>query len=83
MRQALELARRGTALVSPRPELGRSLRTTLGSLSAKASISFDSIKDVKVFTLEQAAALARGRTIYLNLQPHCHRRWRTTVRWAR
>jgi diaminohydroxyphosphoribosylaminopyrimidine deaminase/5-amino-6-(5-phosphoribosylamino)uracil reductase len=72
MRQALELARRGTALTSPGARVGAVIADTAGQLVGEGLYTFEGIKHAEVLALEQAASRARGGTIYLNLEPHCH-----------
>jgi diaminohydroxyphosphoribosylaminopyrimidine deaminase/5-amino-6-(5-phosphoribosylamino)uracil reductase len=72
MRQALELARRGTALASPGPRVGAVIADSNGALVGSGSYTFEGIKHAEVRALEQAGPRARGGAIYLNLEPHCH-----------
>jgi diaminohydroxyphosphoribosylaminopyrimidine deaminase/5-amino-6-(5-phosphoribosylamino)uracil reductase len=72
MRQALELARRGTALTSPGARVGAVIADSQGNLAGSGFYTFDGIRHAEVLALEQAGARARGGTIYLNLEPHCH-----------
>jgi diaminohydroxyphosphoribosylaminopyrimidine deaminase/5-amino-6-(5-phosphoribosylamino)uracil reductase len=72
MRQALELARRGAALASPGPRVGAVITDSDSNVVGSGSYTFEGVKHAEVLALEQAAARARGGTIYLNLEPHCH-----------
>lgn len=72
MRQALELARRGTALTSPGARVGAVIADSQGNVAGTGFYAFSGIKHAEVLALEQAGARARGGTIYLNLEPHCH-----------
>src|SRR5882672_8882400 len=72
MRQALELARRGTALTSPGARVGAVIVDAQGNAVGSGFYTFDGVKHAEVLALEQAGAKARGGTIYLNLEPHCH-----------
>jgi diaminohydroxyphosphoribosylaminopyrimidine deaminase / 5-amino-6-(5-phosphoribosylamino)uracil reductase len=72
MRQALELARRGTALTSPGARVGAVIADSQGNLAGSGFYTFDGIRHAEVLALEQAGGRARGGTIYLNLEPHCH-----------
>jgi diaminohydroxyphosphoribosylaminopyrimidine deaminase/5-amino-6-(5-phosphoribosylamino)uracil reductase len=72
MRQALELARRSTALTSPGARVGAVIADSQGNLAGSGFYTFDGIRHAEVLALEQAGARARGGTIYLNLEPHCH-----------
>jgi len=72
MRQALELARCGTALASPGPRVGAVIADSNNELAGSGSYTFEGIKHAEVLALEQAGPRARGGAIYLNLEPHCH-----------
>lgn len=72
MRQALELACRGTALASPGPRVGAVIADSNGTLVGSGSYTFEGVKHAEVLALEQAGPRARGGAIYLNLEPHCH-----------
>jgi diaminohydroxyphosphoribosylaminopyrimidine deaminase/5-amino-6-(5-phosphoribosylamino)uracil reductase len=72
MRQALDLARRGTALASPGPRVGAVMVDGQGQPAGSGFYSYEGVKHAEVLALEQAGARARGGTIYLNLEPHCH-----------
>jgi diaminohydroxyphosphoribosylaminopyrimidine deaminase/5-amino-6-(5-phosphoribosylamino)uracil reductase len=72
MLQALELARRGTALTSPGARVGAVVADSQGNLAGCGSYIFEGVKHAEVLALEQAGARARGGTIYLNLEPHCY-----------
>lgn len=72
MRQTLELARRGTALASPGARVGAIITDSNGEIAGSGFYTFEGIKHAEVLALEQAGPRARGGTIYLNLEPHCH-----------
>ena len=72
MRQALELARRGTALASPGARVGAVIADSNGNIVSSGSYTFEGVKHAEVLALEQAGSRARGGDIYLNLEPHCH-----------
>lgn len=72
MRQAMELARRGTALASPGARVGAVIADSNGSFAGSGFYTFEGIKHAEVLALEQAGPRARGGAIYLNLEPHCH-----------
>ncbi len=72
MRQALELARRGTALTSPGARVGAIVVDSHSNLAGSGFYTFAGIKHAEVLALEQAGTKARGGTIYLNLEPHCY-----------
>lgn len=72
MRQALDLAWRGTSLTSPGARVGAVIVDSAGAVVGSGSYIYDGVKHAEVLALEQAGAKARGSTIYLNLEPHCH-----------
>lgn len=72
MRQALELARQGTALTSPGARVGAVIVDSQGNVAGAGFYTFDGIKHAEILALEQAGTRARGATIYLTLEPHCH-----------
>src|SRR6267154_1694944 len=72
MRQALGLASRGTALTSPGARVGAVIADPAGQLVGEGFYTFEGIRHAEVLALEQAGSRARGGTIYLNLEPHCH-----------
>jgi diaminohydroxyphosphoribosylaminopyrimidine deaminase/5-amino-6-(5-phosphoribosylamino)uracil reductase len=72
MLQALELARRGTALTSPGARVGAVVTDSQGTLAGSGFYTFEGVKHAEILALEQAGARARGGTIYLNLEPHCY-----------
>lgn len=72
MRRAIELARRGNGLTSPGARVGAVITDASGQFAGEAFYTFDGLKHAEILALEQAGAHARGGTIYLNLEPHCH-----------
>src|SRR5262249_36986241 len=72
MRQALELARRGTALTSPGARVGAVVTDSQGNVGGSGFYTFAGVKHAEILALEQAGAKARGGTLYLNLEPHCY-----------
>ena len=72
MRQALQLAVKGTALASPNPRVGAVVVNASGETVGSGFHSYDGIKHGEVLALEEAGAKARGGTLYLNLEPCCH-----------
>ena len=72
MRQALDLARQGTALASPNPRVGAIVVDASGPTVGTGFYTYDGLKHAEVLALEQAGAKARGGTLYLNLEPCCH-----------
>ena len=72
MRQALDLARQGAALTSPGARVGAVIVDSKGQVAGNGFYTYDGIKHAEILALEQANEKARGGTIYLNLEPHCH-----------
>ncbi len=76
MRQALELARQGTALASPNPRVGAVVVTAKGDVAGTGFHTYDGVKHAETIALEQARGQARGATLYVNLEP-CNHQGRT------
>jgi diaminohydroxyphosphoribosylaminopyrimidine deaminase / 5-amino-6-(5-phosphoribosylamino)uracil reductase len=72
MRQALALARRGSGLTSPGARVGAVIADSQGNLVSEGFYTYDGVKHAEILALGEAGARARGGTIYLNLEPHCH-----------
>src|SRR5580704_14426829 len=72
MRQALELARRGTGLTSPGARVGAVIVDSHGNFAGSGFYTFEGTKHAEILALEQAGSRARGGAIYLTLEPHCH-----------
>ena len=72
MCQALELARRGAGLASPGPRVGAVIAGSNGDFAGSGFYTFEGTRHAEVLALEEAGPRARGGTIYLNLEPHCH-----------
>lgn len=72
MRQALELAKQGTALASPNPRVGAVVLNPGGEIAGQGFHTYEGVKHGEIVALEQAGAQARGGTLYLNLEPCCH-----------
>ena len=72
MREALELARLGTALASPGARVGAVVVDAQGDVAGRGHYIYDDLKHAEIVALEQAGEKTRGATIYLNLEPHCH-----------
>ena len=72
MRQALELAKQGTALASPNPRVGAVVLNARGEIAGHGFHTYERLKHGEILALEQAGAQARGGTLYLNLEPCCH-----------
>jgi diaminohydroxyphosphoribosylaminopyrimidine deaminase/5-amino-6-(5-phosphoribosylamino)uracil reductase len=71
MRQALELARQGLGQTSPNPAVGAVLVRD-GQIIGSGSHSWAGIKHAEILALEQGGELARGATLYVNLEPCSH-----------
>jgi diaminohydroxyphosphoribosylaminopyrimidine deaminase / 5-amino-6-(5-phosphoribosylamino)uracil reductase len=72
MRRALDLARAGIGLASPNPAVGAVVLDVAGREVGSGTHTYDGIKHAEVLALEQAGQLARGGTVYLNLEPCSH-----------
>jgi diaminohydroxyphosphoribosylaminopyrimidine deaminase / 5-amino-6-(5-phosphoribosylamino)uracil reductase len=72
MRRALDLARAGNGLVSPNPAVGAVIVDSAGREIGAGSHTYEGVKHAEVLALEQAGAVARGATLYLNLEPCSH-----------
>ena len=72
LRQALELASRGTALASPNPLVGALVVDERGRIVGSGTHLYAELKHAEILAMEQAGPLARGNTLYLNLEPCSH-----------
>ncbi|HEX5434780.1 MAG TPA: bifunctional diaminohydroxyphosphoribosylaminopyrimidine deaminase/5-amino-6-(5-phosphoribosylamino)uracil reductase RibD [Candidatus Angelobacter sp.] len=72
MRQALELAKQGTALASPNPRVGAVVLKTSGEIGGQGFHTYEGIKHGEILALEHAGKQARGGTLYINLEPCSH-----------
>jgi diaminohydroxyphosphoribosylaminopyrimidine deaminase / 5-amino-6-(5-phosphoribosylamino)uracil reductase len=72
MTQALELARQGVGLASPNPCVGALVVDERGRIVGRGFHRYAERKHAEVLALEEAGPLARGNTLYLNLEPCCH-----------
>src|SRR5579864_4208839 len=72
MRRAMDLARRGSGLPSPGARVGAVIVDSTGQTVGEGFYTFEGLKHAEALALEQAGSRARGGTIYLNLEPHCH-----------
>ena len=72
MTQALELARQGVGLASPNPCVGAIVVDERGRMVGRGVHQYAKRKHAEVLALEEAGPLARGNTLYLNLEPCCH-----------
>ena len=60
MRQALELARRGTGLTSPGARVGAVIVDSHGNFVGSGFYTFEGTKHAEILALEQAGSRARG-----------------------
>ena len=72
LRQALELAARGEALASPNPMVGALVVDERGRILGSGTHRYAGVKHAEVLALEEAGEMARGNTLYLNLEPCSH-----------
>lgn len=71
MQRALGLAQRGAGLVSPNPMVGAVLVND-GRVVGEGYHRYDLLKHAESYAIEMAGELARGATLYCNLEPCCH-----------
>ena len=72
LRQTLELAARGQGLASPNPLVGAVVVDERGRIVGSGTHIFSELKHAEVLAIEQAGPLARGNTLYVNLEPCSH-----------
>jgi diaminohydroxyphosphoribosylaminopyrimidine deaminase/5-amino-6-(5-phosphoribosylamino)uracil reductase len=72
LRQALELAARGEGLASPNPLVGALVVDERGRIVGSGTHLYSGMKHAEVLALEEAGEVARGNTLYLNLEPCSH-----------
>src|SRR6185503_4636226 len=72
MARALELATKGTGLVSPGPLVGCVVVGAGGEIVGEGFYVFEEIKHAETIALELAGEKARGGTAYVSLEPHAH-----------
>jgi len=72
MERALELARRGTGLVSPGPLVGCVIVDPAGVVVGEGVYVFEEVKHAETIALSVAGNKARGGTAYVSLEPHAH-----------
>ena len=71
-RRALELALKGTGLVSPNPLVGCVIISSHGELVGEGTYLYNGVTHAEVIALQQAGNRARGGTAYVSLEPHSH-----------
>ena len=69
---ALALAARGEGQVKPNPMVG-AIVVKNGIIVGQGFHRYEGIKHAEVLALEEAGHRARGATVYVNLEPCCHR----------
>jgi len=72
MLRALELARKGSGLVSPGPLVGCVIVDRSGITVGEGFYVFEEVKHAETIALAQAGDKARGGTAYVSLEPHTH-----------
>jgi pyrimidine deaminase RibD-like protein len=71
MNRAFVLARQGAGLVSPNPMVGAVLINE-GRVVGEGFHRYDLLKHAEAYAIGTAGKLARGATLYCNLEPCCH-----------
>src|SRR5262249_26045772 len=71
IRRTLELAQRGTGLVSPGAIVG-AVVVKDGSVVGEGFYTYDGVDHAEVLALREAGAAARGATVYTSLEPCSH-----------
>ena len=71
MREALDLARQGTALASPNPLVGAVLVKD-DAIVGRGFHTWEGVKHAEILALEEAGPQARGATAYVTLEPCSH-----------
>src|SRR5689334_3335020 len=69
---ALALAAKGEGQVEPNPLVG-AVVVKNGMIVGQGFHRYEGIKHAEVLALEEAGQRARGATVYVNLEPCCHR----------
>ena len=69
---ALALAAKGEGQVKPNPLVG-ALVVNRGVIVGRGFHTYDGVKHAEVLALEEAGHRAKGATLYVNLEPCCHR----------
>jgi diaminohydroxyphosphoribosylaminopyrimidine deaminase/5-amino-6-(5-phosphoribosylamino)uracil reductase len=72
MDRAIELAARGVALASPNPMVGAVL-VRKGKIVGEGFHTYEGVRHAEIVALEVAGETARGATLYINLEPCCHK----------
>src|SRR5215469_8220084 len=72
LHRALELASQGIGLASPNPYVGAVITDAHGTIVGSGTYTYDGVQHAEILALGQAGTKARGGTLYINLEPHCH-----------
>ena len=72
MARALELAAKGSGLVSPGPLVGCVIVGVDGNIAGEGFYVFEDVKHAETVALEQAGKNGAGGTAYVSLEPHAH-----------
>lgn len=72
LERALALARAGTGLCSPNPQVGAVVVDPAGKVAGEGSHTYTGVKHAEVLALAVAGDRARGGTLYINLEPCSH-----------
>jgi diaminohydroxyphosphoribosylaminopyrimidine deaminase/5-amino-6-(5-phosphoribosylamino)uracil reductase len=72
LQQALRLAKKSFGLATPNPNVGALLVDASGSVVGEGFYTYDGVKHAEVKAIEQAREMARGATLYINLEPCSH-----------
>src|SRR5512141_1000746 len=72
MLRALDLARQGIGLTSPNPNVGAVLANASRDIVGTGTHAYAGLKHADILAIEQAAAKARGATLYITLEPCSH-----------
>jgi diaminohydroxyphosphoribosylaminopyrimidine deaminase / 5-amino-6-(5-phosphoribosylamino)uracil reductase len=72
MRQALDLARQGVGRTSPNPAVGALLERD-GVVVGQGFHTYAGQRHAEIVALEEAGEAAHGATLYISLEPCCHR----------
>ena len=72
MLRSLELAKKGSGLVSPGPLVGCVIVDRSGTVVGEGFYVFEDVNHAETIALRQAGDKARGGTAYVSLEPHAH-----------
>ena len=70
--RTLALAAKGEGQVTPNPLVG-AIVVKNGIVVGQGFHRYEGVKHAEVLALEEAGELAKGATVYVNLEPCCHR----------